>query len=311
MSITFYIKNKKKLFSYGKPLKVKETFKISEDEITQFGIDETEEDFNVKNFYNSELSEFECLILGVYGESSRGFELAYDKNSQFYSVRIYTPSTVTDWNIALRYMKALAKKMGSRIISEREEEYSYENIQNFPYEEDILFGLKSLFSIDDNKENSIIFGINRPVSFNETMKEKIMLSKTPIEDFEKIVKPLQYLDAFSANQKFYKNKKDGGILGTYTLTQNLDTILPYKPYVEFKNFEVVKQDEVSAWQISLVVIDGDENDFNSYHVLGNLDYEEFIKRLPKTSYEFLDGTYILVHALNREQMEELFYGKKN
>ena len=98
-------------------------------------------------------------------------------------------------------------------------------------------------------DNYTIFGIDRVVSFNQEMLDKINNSDSPIDTFSNIVKEIQYLDAYSAHQQFYKNKADGKIIGAYTLTQNLRTILPYKPSVEFENSDIVKNEDISLWNI--------------------------------------------------------------
>ena len=154
-------------------------------------------------------------------------------------------------------------------------------------------------------DNYTIFGIDRVVSLNQEMLDKINNSDSPIDTFSNIVKEIQYLDAYSAHQQFYKNKTDGKIIGAYTLTQNLRTILPYKPSVEFENSDIVKNDEVSSWNIGLVTINGDENDPNSYQVAGNLNYDDFIKKLPINKYKFIDASYIMVEPLSKEEILDL------
>ena len=113
------------------------------------------------------------------------------------------------------------------------------------------------------------------------------------------------MDAYSAHQQFYKNKADGKIIGAYTLTQNLRTILPYKPSVEFENSDIVKNEDISLWNIGLVTINGDENDPNSYQVAGNLNYDDFIKKLPINKYKFIDASYIMVEPLSKEEILDL------
>ena len=154
-------------------------------------------------------------------------------------------------------------------------------------------------------DNYAIFGIDRVVSFNQEMLDKINNSDSPIDTFSNIVKEIQYLDAYSAHQQFYKNKTDGKIIGAYTLTQNLRTILPYKPSVEFENSDIVKNDEISFWNIALVTINGDENDPNSYQVIGNLNYDDFIKKLPINKYKSIDASYIMVEPLSKEEILDL------
>jgi len=245
MSISFYVKNKKKFLGY-----------------------ET------------------CLLIGEDKVSARGFELSYDNKNKDYAVRIFTPSSREDWLLALEYIKALAKKFGSEIINERGEVYTVDNIDKFDYKSDILY-------------------INRVVSFNQEMIDKINNSDSPIDTFSNIVKEIQYLDAYSANQQFYQNNEDHRIIGAYTLTENLRTILPYKPSVEFENSDIVKNDEISCWNIGLVTIEGDENDPNSYQVAGQIDYDDFIKKLPISKYKFIDASYIMVEPLSKEEILDL------
>ena len=113
------------------------------------------------------------------------------------------------------------------------------------------------------------------------------------------------MDAYSAHQRFYKNNEDYRIIGAYTLTENLRTILPYKPSVEFENSDIVKNDEISFWNIALVTINGDENASNSYQFAGNLNYDDFIKKLPENKYKFIDASYIMVEPLNKEEILDL------
>ena len=134
------------------------------------------------------------------------------------------------------------------------------------------------------------------------MINKIENSDSPIDTFSNMVKEIQYLDAYSANQRFFKNKEDGRIRGAYTLTQNIRTILPYKPSVEFENSDIVKNEDIAFWDIGLVTIDGDENDKNSYNVAAYVDYDDFIKNLPENKYRFIDASYIMVEPLNREEL---------
>ena len=303
MSISFYIKNKKKILGYEKVLNVESALTILDKELNVYNV----LDIDINDLLLSPISNYECLLIGEDNVSGRGFELSYDNKNKDYAVRIFTPSSREDWLLALEYIKALAKKFGSEIVNESEEIYTADNIDKFDYESDILYGIEVVSSNikDEDKKVSSIYGINRVVSFNQEMSDKINNSDSPIDTFSNIVKEIQYLDAYSAHQQFYKNKADGKIIGAYTLTQNLRTILPYKPSVEYENSNTVKNEEVSFWNIVLVFIDGDENDENSYQVAGEIDYNDFIKKLPINKYKFIDASYIMVEPLSKEEILEL------
>lgn len=303
MSISFYVKNKKKFLGYEAVLNVEEALTILDKELNSYNTGNIE----VNDLLLSPVSNYECLLIGEDKVSARGFELSYDNKNKDYAVRIFTPSSREDWLLALEYIKALAKKFNSEIVNERGEVYTVDNIDKFNYERDILYGIEVITSNMKSGEadNYAIFGIDRVVSFNQEMLDKINNSDSPIDTFSNIVKEIQYLDAYSAHQQFYKNKTDGKIIGAYTLTQNLRTILPYKPSVEFENSDIVKNDEISFWNIALVTINGDENDPNSYQVIRNLNYDDFIKKLPINKYKYIDASYIMVEPLSKEEILDL------
>lgn len=303
MSISFYVKNKKKFLGYEKVLNVEEALTILDKELNTYNTG----NIDINDLLLSPVSNYQCLLIGEDKVSARGLELSYDNKNKDYAVRIFTPSSREDWLLALEYIKALAKKFDSEIINERGEVYTVDNIDKFNYESDILYGIEVITSNLKSGEahKYSIFGIDRVVSFNQEMLDKINNSDSPIDTFSNIVKEIQYLDAYSAHQQFYKNKADGKIIGAYTLTQNLRTILPYKPSVEFENSDIVKNEDISLWNIALVTINGDENNQNSYQVAGNLNYDDFIKKLPINKYKFIDASYIMVEPLNKEEILDL------
>lgn len=303
MSISFYVKNKKKFLGYEPVLKVEAALSLLDRELNTYNTD----GMDINDLLLSPLSNYQCLLVGAEYESARGFELSYDNKNKVYGVRIFTPSSRKDWLLALEYIKALAKKFGTEIVNERGETYTVDNIDKFDYEPDILYGLKLITENlkSGEADNYTIFGVTRLVSLNQEMMDEINNSDNPIDTFSEIVRDIQNLDAYSANQQFYKNNEDGRIIGAYTLTENLRTILPYKPTVEFHNSDIVKNDDIAFWNISFVVINGDENDPNSYQVGGQLDYNDFIKKLPKDKYEFIDASYIMVEPLSKEEISDL------
>ena len=303
MSISFYVKNKKKFLGYEKVLNVEEALTILDKELNTYNTG----NIDINDLLLSPVSNYQCLLIGEDKVSARGFELSYDNKNKDYAVRIFTPSSREDWLLALEYIKALAKKFGSEIINERGETFTIDNIDKFDYINDILYGIEVITSNmkSGKTDNYTIFGIDRVVSFNQEMLDKINNSDSPIDTFSNIVKEIQYLDAYSAHQQFYKNNEDYRIIGAYTLTENLRTILPYKPSVEFENSDIVKNDEISFWNIALVTINGDENDPNSYQVAGNLNYDDFIKKLPINKYKFIDASYIMVEPLSKEEILDL------
>ena len=303
MSISFYVKNKKKFLGYETVLNVESALTLLNKELNVYN----NKNIDINDLLLSPVSNYECLLIGEDKVSARGFELSYDNKNKTYVVRVYTPSSREDWLLVLEYIKALAKRFNSEIVNERGEIYTVDNIDKFDYENDIIYGIATILSGLEDKEVKVynIYGINRVVSFNQEMSNKIENSVSPIDTFSNIIKEIQYLDAYSANQQFYQNNEDYRIIGAYTLTENLRTILPYEPSVDYENSDIVKNDEISFWNIGLVTIEGDENAPNSYQVAGQIDYDDFIKKLPISKYKFIDASYIMVEPLNKEEILEL------
>ena len=308
MSISFYIKNKRKIIAYEPVLTVKEALALSDKELNVFSIP----DMNINELLLSPLSNYECLLIGVKNESARGFELSYDKKNKDYVVRIFTPSSREDWLLALDYIKTLAKKFNSEIENNRGEIYTIKELDKFDYESDILYGISSISAKINDREGAqyIILGINRLVVFNKKMFDKIYSSGNTIDAFSTIVRETQYLDASSAPQNFFKNNDNGKIMGNYTLVEGLRTILPYIPNVEFENSNIVKNEDVSVWNITLLIIELNKNDRKNYYCLaGNLEYDKFIKKLSTDKYKFIDGAYIMLEPLTKEEILKLLDGE--
>ena len=284
MSISFYVKNKKKFLGYEPVLNVETALSLLDKELNIYGTD----GIDINDLLLSPLSKYPCLLVGTEDESARGFELAYDSKNKVYAVRVFTPSSREDWLLALEYIKALAKKMGTEIVNERGETFTVDNIEKFDYEPDILYGIKVITENIKSGESSnyIIFGTTRPVSFDEKMIDEINNSDSPIDTFSRIV------------------REDGTIMGAYTITERVRTIIPYKPSVEFHNSDIVRNDDIAFWNITFVVINGDENDRNSYQPVGRIAYDEFIKKLPKEKYKFIDASYIMVEPLTKEEISD-------
>jgi len=255
MSISFYVKNKKKFLGYEPVLNVETALSLLDKELNIYGTD----GIDINELLLSPLSKYPCLLVGTEDESARGFELAYDNKNKVYAVRVFTPSSREDWLLALEYIKALAKKFETEIVNERGETFTVDNIEKFDYEPDILYGIKVI---------------------TENIKS-----------------------GESSNQ-FYQNREDGKIMGAYTITESVRIIIPYKPSVEFHNSDIVKNDDVAYWNMAFVVINGDENDRNSYQPVGRIAYDEFIKKLPKEKYKFIDASYIMVEPLTKEEISD-------
>ena len=292
MSVTFKVKNKKKLFGgYEKAL--------SEREISEFI--EGFYFFNSQNDEPSELSLNEnVMIAGVWQKSARGFELSYEDGK--YIVRVCTPSGVGDWQTAILFLSKISAKTGSKIERNNEEIYDSEQILKFDYEADIMWGLEALKEAKEKNQTLYISGLERDVAFDAVMIDEIFASASPTAKFDEMMRRVQYLDAYSARENLYEDKDGNEIFGTYTLSENLPTILPYAPSPSWQAQEVLGERKVSRWILTLVVGVDDRD----AHVLGECEYGAFMANLPKEKYRFIDAANILVEPLSEEEMREIF-----
>ena len=303
MSVIFDILNKQKNLGPAPVLTVAECLNLIPG-LAQFSFDETDEDFVAEEFYALPLSRLDSMVVGFDGQSGRGFELGYEKEENTYAVRVNTPALAADWRLALAFMQTLARKLGSPIIKEDGTAFTAENITEFDYEPDIAYGIKVFCEHAVESGSSVIFGIFRPVYIDRNLARELLSSPEQMLRFEELMHRTQYTDAYAANQQFYINQEDEKVIGNYTLTQELPTILPYQPYVEYDNQSMLDEQEVSRWQITFVGYE-DENDPESYYALGEMAYGRFIQKLDPVKYYFLDSNYIVVSGLSQAEMAGL------
>ena len=301
MSISFFIKNLRtdENVSVEKILEIGGT-------LSQYNLDESAE--QIEEFLSEELGNFDCILVGEEEKSARGFEISYDKNTKFYQIRLYTPCSIGDWETAFDFIEKLGCFLeNNNIIDEDGTEYTLESIRTYPYIENIEFGIKTLTDHFDETQMEIykVFGIYRPVAFNKKMIEDMNNSENPTKLFSDIITSIQYIDAYTANQNFYKNDNEE-IFGVYTLTESVRTILPFKPSVEYENSDIVKNEDIKFWRLVLVIINGNPDDENSYEMLGEIDYTKFIENLSKDKYSFIDGEYIVIEPLTKEEIDKIF-----
>lgn len=273
--------------------------------ISQYDISEDSEDY--EDYLETRLDEIEFILLGQEGASARGFELSFEKDIESFCIRVFSPCSINDFGVFFNFIRDLGNYLrNSTVTTEYGDEYNINNIEEYPYIEHIMNGIEQTAEIfkKSNRNTIEVYCIHRPVSFNEEMFIDVINSDDPVETFSEIITDIQYIDAFSANQKFFQNK-EGSIIGVYSLTETVRTILPYKPAVEYKYTHMVRNEDVERWEISLVVINGDPEDFSSYETLGRMEYDEFISKLPKEKYSFIDASNILVEELSRKDIEQL------
>ena len=305
MSVSFYIKNKSRFLKYEKVLTVREISNLSHLSIYNIDIDADDFDFDVS--IENWQENHSCILFGAVEKSTRGFELSYNSQKNSYVIKEYTPASESDWLIVLKFMKVLAEKLVSKIIATTGEVFTSGTIENFDYKKDIKAGIKTIVNLLNEKDAEVsnIYGIERPVSFNKEIIERIVNSSDEIKEFSKFCEDIQYIDAYSAKQSFVEDRSTKEKWGYYVLTENLRTVLPYKPSVEFFSMDYIKNEEVAFWKIFFCAYKVDENGEEGIDKIGESIYDDFIKKLPTDKYKFIDASYIVVEPLNRDDILEI------
>lgn len=300
MSASFFIED---IYHKG-CMTTEQVLEIGQD-FSQYTVGEDDEEYN--DFLKEKIDNFECILLGKDTVSARGFELSYDDKTCSYEIRIFTPSTVADYETAFDYMKKLCTFLNNdTITTEDNETYTTDTISAYNYRQQIECALEAIYNDLNNSDHEYfeIFGLYRPVAVNKKIVKQLLKSGNAVDNFSSFMTNLQYIDAYSAKQKIYE-KDDGTNMGLYTITETVPTIIPFTPCVEYVNADAVNNRDISQWLIGLVVIDGDPNLPESYSVYKYIEHKKFVKRLPGKKYTVLDAKYILIQGLSRKEIESI------
>ena len=295
MSITFSVSNKRGFLGFQKVLKISELLGF---------VDGLEPHPIQKEFVYLGLDKLALLRCWVPAKSGRYIDLEYDKTQQTYNVQILTPSTLADWSQALTLVSKLSSRLGTSIRDEHGREYSSSSVWDYPYQEDIVFGLEDFLK----SGYPLVYqdGVRRRIALSPQMVEGFLKEDNPAQSYSDFFTLRQYLDAYDAQSKFYGNEQNQQILGVYTLTAGVDTILPFELSLAPEDVEYIDESKLS-WCCNLVGCDDtDPDNVEKFFFYKRISYSDFLGRLPKDMAQVFDGEKIYVPAMTFAQMKDLF-----
>lgn len=259
------------------------------------------------SFENDHLNE------GVLGEGEfvaynpesigRGFSVVWTpKEKKRIALRLPLPSTereLTDFYAAIarmvRYWDAKLTVDGEKVSLEhflnglsdmiKHNEKSFRPILQQVLDGELetltIYGAK--WSLALGKEEAAAF-MERPARYAEWLHEK------------------QSMDVYFETPDFYVG--DQGILGRYILTDGLPALFPYQPSVPFgiTDTSTGKPVECRTWLV-VIGIDGEKAP------LCEMEYDEFLRRIPTHKQSKYDESRFLLAALTAEEIRELASGK--
>lgn len=105
----------------------------------------------------------------------------------------------------------------------------------------------------------------------------------------------QSMDVFFCNPRFFVG--DVGIFGQYMLMNDLPTVFPVTPSVPFGMTDPAtgKPLACSRWRVALVIE-------NQPGALAEIDYADFLRRIPENHKTRYDETHFLLSALTEEEI---------
>lgn len=295
MSITFSVSNKRGFLGFQKVLKISELLGF---------VDGLEPHPIQKEFVYLGLDKLALLRCWVPAKSGRYIDLEYDKTQQTYNVQILTPSTLADWSQALTLVSKLSSRLGTSIRDEHGREYSSSSVWDYPYQEDIVFGLEDFLK----SGYPLVYqdGVRRRIALIPQMVEGFLKEDNPAQSYSDFFTLRQYLDAYDAQSKFYGNEQNQQILGVYTLTAGVDTILPFELSLAPEDVEYIDESKLS-WCCNLVGCDDtDPDNVEKFFFYKRISYSDLLGRLPKDMAQVFDGEKIYVPAMTFAQMKDLF-----
>lgn len=265
------------------------TIEIKSDELLKKNISVLEI-ARLQNLSYGILDDNYCLIRNKVGKYTilyddkcigRGIEVSIEKSSIF--LRIPLPTIVREIELLYSLIEGICKKFKIKDFYCDDErmtiDYAYHFIEK--YKE---ISLNAILDIDNKimvgeVEQFFIFGALNPIALGKNEMNEINRS---LEGLEKVLDRLQRLDVYYASSAFYR-RNDGSLFGVYFVDENIDMVIPIKPYVLFS-----LKEEISSWY---VMFPGDVS----------LLYEDFIKNVEG---EYYDNNHVIV-SIDYDNMRKL------
>ena len=212
----------------------------------------------------------------------RGIELSKDNESIY--LRLPLPTTTSEIELFYNLTETICKKLKIKEFYCDEEPttlgFTYHFIEK--YKE---LSINAIYDIENkiiNREADqfIIFGALNPITLGN---KEITEIDGSLENFEILLNRLQQLDVFYANPILYQ-RKDETLFGVYYVGEEIDTVVPTKPYVPFN----IKE-KITSWYVMIP----DKT---------SIPYEDFINNINKTNY--YDNNHIIV-SLTENNIKDL------
>ena len=217
----------------------------------------------------------------------RGFEISFSKGQTRLSLPL--PSSKHEIEYFYNFVQKICRKMKTDEFIREEELVRLEDIQKF-ISLDVDASLRALEIMttdvmEDKYDSMYIFGATNPIAIG---KDEVKLFDNNLDKLADYLHEIQSLDVYYAKPNVYKNGQ-GDLFAVYVLTENVPSVIPYKPNLFMAN----KDMKVDDWNVALIY---DEK------MAGTISYDDFLSSITKR--EKYDAEHFIV-SLSKDEMKKL------
>lgn len=236
----------------------------------------------------------------------RGFMLAVSPDGKEYTFTMGLPTTAHDLRALQTAVQSVAEALGARtVVQDGGAKWKPENLGNaFAHiGESNAKGIPAIMARQD--ATFALQGVKWPLYFEREMQQTLaaLPPNAAQEAFDTYLHQKQVGDYYYAKPRFYSknNADDGGVLGNYSITEGVHSIIPKKPFIHF--WADVKADTpISRWMVGLV---GTPAGGGPLGVLGYVSYSTFLASIPTEDLAPFDENHYLVRGRTAAEMQAL------
>lgn len=298
----FRVKNRRLFFRYADAATIKELIQIIPN-LSQYSANEEHPDFDMRELLATRLDQLGTIRFGIDGVSVYGFAVRCDKAQSYYEVILSDYATNEDWQVAIDYVTALAKWLGSPVCDEKGWKISPKKWKNFDYQPLREQGLSQLMATLEQSDWEIE-GVRRMIYLGQHLLQLLKLSSDKLSVYDNYVRETQYVKAYIHEQTFGYNAGKKTIYGNYSIADNLKVVLPLEAFVELHNENVLIGRPLTHWTLTVSL----ENEDGEYHLYKVCEYDSFIKQLQPNQYTRLDEQFIIIDPMTKEELDILLDG---
>lgn len=263
----------------------------------------------VNDGYNRDenIEEKSFIIYKNTGKTGRGFYFNIPKGQDEYNIYLNLPATSDDFLDMYKFIKKLTLYIG---VSSIEQDKSLleiseisDDFQNKMILNNILDLKKSL-----QKDDFITFGAKNPIWLEKEIQDSFnsMSDEELNQEFSSYIDNKQRHENYYTKPTFYNSPENKEyVIGVYTLTETVNSIIPKKPYIPFNN-NLSWDTLIKEWNICFVQVKVDSNNaIIDGNIVGQLKYDVFLEKIDKNRLSEYDRNHYIIKGLTKTEIEYL------